>query len=191
MYKGEKRIVRNQTLSEKEDVYGTAKKQMRLSERILAELPGFRGYKEKELRRESDKLIRNHLYQKLVIARTNFKTVFQKMSDRRQLDVLTDMDRVVAKFDRVAERVNHASYGYSGFFDAVKIQEEALDRMTDFDNQLVDQVNTIVSEVDAFKNEVSKQKFDKTKDRVQNLTDTLETFDETLDKREEVILGVS
>ena len=164
---------------------------MRLSERILAELPGFRGYKEKELRRESDKLIRNHLYQKLLQARTNFKTVFQKMSDRRQLDVLTDMDRLVAKFDRVAERVNHASYGYSGFFDVVKVQEEALDRMTDFDNQLIDQVNSIANEVDVFKSEVSKQKFDKAKDRVQNLTDTLETFDETLDKREEAIMGVS
>jgi len=178
-------------LGEKKDVYGAAKKQMRLSERVLAEIPGFRGYKEKELRRESDKLIRNHLYQKLAQARTNFKTVFQKMSDRRQLDVLTDMDRLVAKFDRVTERVNHASYGYSGFFDVVKIQEEALDRMTDFDNQLIDQVNSIASEVDAFRSEVSKQKFDKTKDRVQNLTDTLETFDETLDKREEVIMGVS
>jgi len=178
-------------LSEKKDVYGAAKKQMRLSERILAELPGFRGYKEKELRRESDKLIRNHLYQKLAQARTNFKTVFQKMSDRRQLDVLTDMDRLVAKFDRVTERVNHASYGYSGFFDVVKIQEEALDRMIDFDNQLIDQVNSIASEVDAFRSEVSKQKFDKAKDRVQNLTDTLETFDETLDKREEVIMEVS
>ena len=178
-------------MSEKKDVYGAAKKQMRLSERILAELPGFRGYKEKELRRESDKLIRNHLYQKLAQARTNFKTVFQKMSDRRQLDVLTDMDRLVAKFDRVTERVNHASYGYSGFFDVVKIQEEALDRMIDFDNQLIDQVNSIASEVDAFRSEVSKQKFDKAKDRVQNLTDTLETFDETLDKREEVIMEVS
>jgi hypothetical protein len=178
-------------LSEKKDVYGAAKKQMRLSERILAELPGFRGYKEKELRRESDKLIRNHLYQKLAQARTNFKIVFQKMSDRRQLDVLTDMDRLVAKFDRVTERVNHASYGYSGFFDVVKIQEEALDRMTDFDNQLIDQVNSIASEVDAFRSEFSKQKFDKAKDRVQNLTDTLETFDETLDKREEVIMGAT
>jgi hypothetical protein len=178
-------------LSEKDDVYGTAKSQMRLSERILAELPGFRGYKEKELRRESDKLIRNHLYQKLVIARTSFKTIFQKMSDRRQLDVLTDMDRVVAKFDLVTEKVNHASYGYSGFFDVVKIQEQALDRMIDFDNQLMDQVNNITSEVDAFKSEVSKQNFDNTKDRVQNLADTLETFAETLDKREEVILGVS
>ena len=152
-------------MGEKKDVYGAAKKQMRLSERVLAEIPGFRGYKEKELRRESDKLIRNHLYQKLAQARTNFKTVFQKMSDRRQLDVLTDMDRLVAKFDRVTERVNHASYGYSGFFDVVKIQEEALDRMTDFDNQLIDQVNSIASEVDAFRSEVSKQKFDKTKDR--------------------------
>ncbi len=178
-------------MSEKKDVYGAAKKQMRLSERILAEIPGFRGYKEKELRRESDKLIRNHLYQKLAQTRTNFKTVFQKMSDRRQLDVLTDMDRLVAKFDRVTERVNHASYGYSGFFDVVKIQEEALDRMTDFDNQLIDQVNSIASEVDAFRSEVSKQKFDKAKDRVQNLTDTLETFDETLDKREEVIMGAT
>jgi hypothetical protein len=44
-------------MSENKDVYAQAKSQMRLSERIAAALPGFRGYKEKELRRESDKLI--------------------------------------------------------------------------------------------------------------------------------------
>jgi ABC-type transporter Mla subunit MlaD len=173
------------------DVYGTAKSQMRISERILAELPGFRGYKEKELRRESDKLIRNHLYQKLVTAESGFKTIFQKMADRRQMDVLTDMDRVVAKFDTVSAKVNHASYGYTGFFDAVKIQEAALDRMLAYDNQMMDQVNGIVNEVDAFKSDVSKQKFDKASDRVQNLTETLDAFAETLDKREGVIMGVS
>jgi len=52
-------------MSEKKDVYAEAKKQMRLGERIVAAIPGFRGYKEKELRRESDKLIRNHLHYKL------------------------------------------------------------------------------------------------------------------------------
>lgn len=164
---------------------------MHISERILAAIPGFRGYKEKELRRESDKLIRNHLSQKLAQTRANFKTIFQKVSDNRQLDLFPDMDRLSAKFDRVTERVNHASYGYSGFFDIVKIQEEALDRMTDFDNQLIDQVNSIAVEVHAFKSEVSKQKFDNAKDHLQNLTGSLETFDETLDKREEVIMGVS
>jgi len=178
-------------LSEKnDDVLQSTQGQMRLSERLLAEIPGFRGYKQKEIRRESDKLIRNHLTIKLTTARTNFKTIFQRMADNRQLDVLTDMDRLSAKFDRVIEKISHASYGYSGFFDAVKIQEAALDRMTNFDNQLIDQVNSISTEVDAFKTEVSKQNFANAKDRVQNLTDTVETLDETLSKREEVIMGV-
>ena len=122
-------------MSEKKDLYAVAKDQMRLSERIAAAIPGFRGYKEKELRRESDKLLRNHLYLKLSNAKSDLKTIFQKLSDRRYFDVLTDMDRLVAKMDRVVEKVNHASYGYSGFFDVVKVKEENLDRMIDFDNQ--------------------------------------------------------
>jgi hypothetical protein len=178
-------------LSEKRDVYEKAKKEMRFSERILAALPGFRGYKEKELRRESDRLIRDSLYQRLSKAKSDLKTVFQKLSDRRSFDVLTDMDRLMAKFDRVAEKVNHASYGYSGFFDVVKVEEDSLDRMIDFDNQLFDDVDAIVNEVSAFKTEITKQKYDKAKERVQNLADTLDAFEEAFDKRKEVILGAS
>jgi len=178
-------------LSEKKDIYGKGKRQMRLSERILAAIPGFRGYKEKELRRESDRLIRNHLYQRLSKAKSDLKDVFQRLSDRRLFEVLTDVDRLVAKFDRVAEKVNHASYGYAGFFNIVKIEEENLDQMINFDNQLVDGVDKIVTEVDTFKSEVLKQEVKKARDRVQHLTETLEAFEETFDKREEVILGVS
>jgi hypothetical protein len=178
-------------LTEKKDYYGTAKKQMRLSERILAELPGFRGYKEKELRRESDKLLRNHLYRKLETARKDAKDVFQKLSDRRSLDVLSDMDRLVARFDRVAEKVNHASYGYSGFFDVIKVKEEALDRMIDFDNKMVDEAAKVVDESSTFKTEIMKQKYDKAKERIQSLADTLGAFEEEFDSRQEVILGVS
>jgi heme oxygenase len=178
-------------LTEKKDIYGKAKKEMRLSERILAELPGFRGYKEKELRRESDKLIRNQLYRKLSNAKSGFKDVFQKLSDRRMFEVLTDMDRVMARFDRVSEKANHASYGYAGFFDVVKVQEESLDRMIDFDNELFDDAQKIVEEVTMLKSEVEKQKFDKVKERVQSVRETLDAFEGTFDSREEVILGVS
>jgi uncharacterized protein Yka (UPF0111/DUF47 family) len=107
------------------------------------------------------------------------------------MDVLTDMDRLVAKFDRVAEKVHHASYGYTGFFDVVKVEEEALDRMIDFDNQLVNDVDNVVSEISSFKSDVMQQKFDRLKERVQNLSDSLEAFEEAFDKRQEVILGVN
>jgi hypothetical protein len=178
-------------LSEKKDVYAEAKKQMRLGERIVAAIPGFRGYKEKELRRESDKLIRNHLHRKLSESKHYLKSVFQKLSDRRYFDVITDMDRLMAKVDRITEKVNHASYGYSGFFDIVKVKEENLDRMIDFDNKLVDAADGLAADVDVFKAEIAKGETKNVKEKVLNITDKIEAFEETFDKRTEVILGVT
>jgi len=177
-------------LSEKKGMYEKAKGEMRLSERILAELPGFRGYKEKELRRESDRLIRNHLYLRLTEARKDLKEIFQKLSDSRLHEVLTDMDRFIMRFDRVSEKINHASYGYAGFFNIVKVEEEKLDKMIEFDNGLMDDVEKIVEETTAFKKEVMKQEFEKVRDHIQNLSDMVEELEEAFGSREEVIMGV-
>lgn len=178
-------------MTEKKDLYGKAKDEMRLSERILAELPGFRGYKEKELRRESDKLIRNHLYEKLVKARSDLKEVFQQLSQQRRLEVLTDMDILVTKYDRIAEKINHASYGYAGFFNVAKVDEEKLDKMIDFDTQLINEVQAIVDEVSAFKKDISQKMFEGAKDHIQKTNDALETLENAFDERGEIILGVN
>jgi len=177
-------------LSEKKGMYEKAKGEMRLSERILAEIPGFRGYKEKELRRESDRLIRNHLYLKLTEARKDLKEIFQKLSDNRLQEVLTDMDRFIMRFDRVSEKINHASYGYAGFFNVVKVNEEKLDNMIEFDNGLIDDVDKIVAETTAFKKEIMKQNFEKVREYIQNLSDMTEELEEAFSGREEVIMGV-
>ncbi len=178
-------------MSEKNDVYSDVKGQMRLSERIAAFLPGFRGYKEKEIRRESDRLIRNHLTLKLSGTKNDLKEIYQKIADRRYFDVIPDMDRLSAKMDRIVEKVNHASYGYSGFFDAVKVKEEALDRMIDFDNQLLDDINALDTEVDAFKAEFASGVTANMKTRIQTITDKVEALEDAFDKREEIILGVT
>jgi hypothetical protein len=177
-------------MSEGKDVYKETKDQMRLSERIAAFIPGFRGYKEKEIRRESDRLIRNHLYLKLNADKNDLRTVQQKLVDRRYVDVVTDVDRLSAKMDRIVEKVNHASYGYTGFFDAVKVKEEALDRMIAFDTQLVESINALSVEIDAFKADLNSGVTANLKMRVQNVTDKLESLEDTFDKRNEVIMGV-
>ena len=178
-------------MSDKNDVTSNVQGQMRLSERIASFIPGFRGYKEKELRRESDRLIRNHLYLKLSIEKTDLREISQKLADRRYFDVLTDMDRLLAKMDRVVEKVNHASYGYSGFFDAVKVKEENLDHMIDFDNKLIEGINALTTEIDAFKADLASGVTTNLKTRVQTVTDKLESLENTFDQRNEVILGAS
>ena len=178
-------------MSENKDVYAQAKNQMRLSERIAAALPGFRGYKEKELRRESDKLVRNNLYLKLTKDKDNVKSISQKIADKRYMDVLTDIDRLNAKMDRITEKVNHASYGYAGFYDIVKIKEENLDRMITFDNQLLDEVNALTASIEDLKTQLLSNNFANLKDKIQTIADKFELLEDTFDKREQVILGVT
>ncbi|MDR0798091.1 MAG: hypothetical protein LBE70_05215 [Nitrososphaerota archaeon] len=176
-------------MSENKNVYAQAKSQMRLSERIAAALPGFKGYKEKELRRESDKLVRNHLILKLSLLKDSVRSVFQKITDQRCLAVLTDMDRLTAKFDRITEKINHAIYGYSGFFDIVKIKEENLDCMITFDEKLIEYVNDLIVTVDAFKAQLIAGDYSNLKNQIQIVTDKLEAFETVFNKRTEVIIG--
>ena len=178
-------------MSEKKDVYGKAKDQMRLSERILAAIPGFHGYKEKELRRESDRLVRNHLYLKLSKMKKDLRTVSQKLSNSLWLDALRDMDHLIAKVERVSEKVNHASYGYAGFFDIVKIKEKNLDRMIDFDNNLIGDVESLAADIETFKSELITGEAKNAKEYVARIAEKLESFEETFDQRQEAILEVA
>jgi hypothetical protein len=105
-------------------------------------------------------------------------------------EVLTDMDRFIMRFDRVSQKINHASYGYAGFFNIVKVEESKLDKMIDFDTGLLDGVEKIVSEADSFKKEIVKQKFEKTRSHLDSLEEMLESLEEAFDGRDEVIKGV-
>ena len=175
----------------KSDVLSNVQGQMNLPERIAAFIPGFHGYKEKEIRRESDRLIRNHLYLKLSTEKNDLREIEQKLADRRYFDVLTNMDRLVAKMDRVVEKVNHASYGYSGFFDAVKVREDSLDRMIAFDNKLIDGITALATEIDGLKADLASGATANLNTRVQNVTDKLDGLESTFDQRNEVIMGVT
>ncbi len=178
-------------MSENKDVYAQGKSQMRLSERIAAALPGFRGYKEKEIRRESDKLVRNHLTLKLSKDKDNVRGISQRIADKRYMDIFPDIDRLVAKMDRITEKVNHASYGYSGFFDIVKIKEENLDRMIAYDNQLIDEVNALTDSIDAVKAQLLSGDYTNLKAKIQGMSDKVELLEDAFDKRQEIIVGVT
>ena len=53
------------------------------------------------------------------------------------------MDSAIKKLDHLENRVRFASYGYSGFFDVVKIEQPQLDLIYRFDLALVEHVDNI------------------------------------------------
>jgi len=163
----------------------------RTLEKIMLEVPGFKGYKAKELRREADRLVRDSVYRRLKAIRADLEIVFQTLSDNRLTQNLEEFNRLIARVDRISEQINHASYGYSGFFDAVKIEEDDLDSMLSFDSGLLEQIARLTDATSQLKAAVKDRKFDLVSQHLITFTTNLEQLQDNFEKREEIIKGVS
>ncbi len=162
----------------------------KLLEKVMLVVPGFSGYKKREQRREADKIIRNFLHSKLQEARNALQDTYSLVAKAEESKVLERIDSLLAVFDRVSARVDHASYGYRGFFDAIKIEEQELDRMIDFDTQLVDDAKDLAEQVKKIKSQVEGENFDTLDADLRELRRTVNDFDRAFDRRKEVIEGV-
>ena len=93
---------------------------------ILRKIPGFRGYLEREDRRESDHLARMWLADHLDSCKAGIDRYQRNLLDARKIDYLDDCERVRTRLDTLAARVRGAVRGYSGMFDYVRVDEDLL-----------------------------------------------------------------
>jgi hypothetical protein len=170
--------------------YDKLRSETRLVEKIGLAIPGYRGYKLKELRREADKLVRSYMYRQLTQTRDDVKVTYQRLVDSKVTDVYQDIDRLVTRLDAVAVQINYASYGYAGFFDAVKINEDELDRMLDYDQKIVDNIRSLSEEVKKMKDEVSNGYFGNVSNNIKSIRGMVDTVDSLMNDRKNVVLGV-
>lgn len=117
-------------------------------ERLAKSVPGYKGYKEKELRREADKMLRTQLAHDLDDQRQRLSGLQMQLVNQVQLEFVDDLERAVMKLQLLIDRIRTASYGYAGLFDAVKVKEPQLDALYDFDNQMFDSVQEIAADID-------------------------------------------
>lgn len=118
-------------------------------ERLTAHIPGYGGYVEKETRRDTDKLHREHLANELRRMKQPVTNALRELTDNGRIMEVAPLDRIIKKLDRVENRVRFAAYGYAGFFDVVKIREEQLKMIYDFDLRLSEHVAKLSQQADA------------------------------------------
>ncbi len=95
----------------------------------------------------------------------------------------------MALLDRVSERINHADYGYSGFFDAVKVEERELDRLYDFDVRILEDVEAFHKEVLELKEKMERGNLKDVYQDVFKLRRVLDDVDKKFNERKEHMLG--
>jgi hypothetical protein len=112
-------------------------------ERLTEKIPGYSGYVDRERRRDIDKLHREHLADRLRSIKAPLTDVMRELSNGGRLFEVGPLDLALKKLDRIENRVRFASYGYSGFFDVVKIEQPQLDAIYQFDLGLVEHIDKL------------------------------------------------
>ena len=120
--------------------------------KLMSHIPGFSGYIDRQNRRDADKILRDTVARRF---EEQWKRASQLQSDmvsNGMIAYVDDMEKAAIQLRTFIDKITTAPRGYSGMFDAVKINEKELEAIYQFDNaffDLADQVGRGMDNVEA------------------------------------------
>jgi hypothetical protein len=154
--------------------------------KILSKIPGFSGYMERQARRDSDKLLRDTLADRIEQQWQRISSLQRDFIKHGEISLVGDAEGAAIKLRTFADRVRHASRGYSGLFDAVKINEAELARLYQYDAAMLDLVDEISQAIDTVETSMGS---DGLPAALRHLEAQSQKCIDTFDQRESAILG--
>ncbi len=172
------------------DYLGKVKGERSLLEKIMGYVPLYHGYKEKELRRESDRLVRMEAVNRLKAAKTSIRRAFANpaLVEKLGQDDTYKYDAINSRLDRVTQRIDRAVAGYAGMFDAIKVKEDKLDTVLEFDVNLIEKAEAIKTDSSTFsKMQPGNDDWGAAAD---GLIAKIEEYDTLINERSEILRGL-
>ena len=131
------------------DLYSRIVSERGSLERLVAKIPGFRGYMEKSARRQADRIIRDHIAGQLKVQLERVAAIEKIILDNGGLSYMSKTRSAKTKFQTYIDRIATDTPGYSGFFDAMKVGDEDLAVVYAFDQALLDYVEQFKAQLDS------------------------------------------
>jgi hypothetical protein len=130
------------------DIFDHVVSQQDVFKKILSKIPGFKGYFERSDRRAADKLLRELIADRFQEQWNRLSGIQRDIIKAGNIDVVDDVEAASIKLRTFVDRIRTASYGYAGFFDAVKINENELTQLYQYDLTLLNLVDSVTSAID-------------------------------------------
>ena len=168
------------------DLYDKVTGYQDIFKKILGKVPGFSGYIERQNRRASDKLLREAVA-------NHFEEQWQRISGLQRdlisqggIAYVDEMEGAALKLRQFIDRVRTASYGYSGLFDAIKINENELAQLYQYDLALLQSADELGRAVDNVETSICS---DGLPAAIRHLTGLAQQAVTAFNKRSEAMVG--
>lgn len=127
--------------------------------KLIAKLPGFKGYYERSDRRSADKLLRESISEKFQVQWQRLSSIQRDLVSTGHIDVIDEIEIGAIRLRQFIDRIKTASYGYSGFFDATKINEAELEKVYQYDLTLLEMADEVTNAIDNLETSIDTDGF--------------------------------
>lgn len=154
--------------------------------KLLANVPGFKGYLEKRNRKMSDKLLREAVANRFEQLWQRISGLQRELISSGDIGLIDDLEAAAIKLRQFIDRIRTASYGYSPFFAAVKINSEDLARVYEYDSAMFDLADDVSRAIDHVEASLGTEGLPAA---IRNLTTTAQSCLDAFNKRNEVMIN--
>jgi hypothetical protein len=116
--------------------------------KLASKIPGFKGYIESSTRRAADALLRETIKMEYDLLHKRVSRLQEDLANSGELEHLAELETATTKLQTFIDKVDGAARGYSGFFDAVKVDQDALAKIYEYDVMLLESATAITSAID-------------------------------------------
>jgi len=172
------------------DLRQTVSDHMGKFESLVSKVPGYSGYKEKEQRREADTLLRQHIAGQFAEQLTKAEDIASQMLTGPGIAQLDDMGKGNTRLQTLIDKIKTAAQGYAGFFDAVRVKEDELDILYEFDNNMLYKVDEVSEALDNVQAVLDSGDSSKLAPAVRRYIRTVTDASAEFDKRRDTMIGI-
>jgi hypothetical protein len=155
--------------------------------KLVSYIPGFNGYIERSNRRAADKLLRDTVARRFEELYKRLSSIQADQISQGNIDYVDDLEKAALLMRTFTDKLRNATYGYSGLFDAVKINQEELTKIYIFDNAFFDLAEQIKNALDT----VEASAVEGLPAAIRNLVALARQAITTYEKRYEIFNGAS
>lgn len=168
------------------DFYGQVTNSQDIFKKLLSKVPGFSGYIERDNRRAADKVMRETIANRFEAIWGRISAFQRELINQGDISWVDDVESAAIKLRQFIDRIRTTSYGYSGLFDAVKINEKELALIYAYDEAMLSMVDVMDRAVSNMETSIGSDGFPAS---VRNLVSTAQQCVEAFDRRYEAFMG--
>lgn len=120
-----------------------------LFERAAMYVPGYRGYRDRNMRREVDRQVRTETSRMIDTAAKGLSGRHREAVEAEDMEAAKAIERVRTKADTLSKKILSTESGYSGFWEHIKTEESEIDAISEWDAKLLESADAFGEAVEA------------------------------------------